>query len=537
MITPTEELGYSNIFLDFISNKEQSSKFYPSSSIQKTALDINKINYDREAVAQILIKQNRLFNASEKTFENIEKFKDENSLAVFTGQQAGFLGGPLLIIIKAIAIVKAARLYEQELKQPVVPIFWIAGDDHDYEEVNHIYLLDRQSEVQKVIYDTVPQFELPTAELEFSDKEKLDEALAQLKDILGESDFTPQLYSLLEECYTESDNYVSAFGKLMAALLKNTGLIFFSPGDIEAKKIAVPFFKAIIENQDEIHNRLNNNNQSILDLGYHIQVEKKDNSVHLFYNNKGRRPLLLEDRNFVAGDESFTKEELLRLIETHPERFSSDVMTRPVLQSYFFPTLSQKGGAAEIAYLAQIHNLFELFSLKTPYYKARPTATVIEKRFEKLMDEQNISFEDLTSDIEQVINRIMSETFPDNLEHRFNDLRDKIKDAFESFTKESLKFDPSLESFAQQTMGKIDYSVKAFEGKVFSSHKRKDKEGRDKIYRLWHSLYPNRNFQERSLNIAYFISKYGFEFIDFLYEKIEPENENHRLICLSEMNK
>ncbi len=280
---------------------------------------------------------------------------------------------------------------------------------------------------------------------------------------------------------------------------------------------------------------MNDTNRELQGHGYHLQVEKDENATHLFYNLDGRKPIHRDGDRYVAGDMSFTKEELLARIDEHPEKFSPDVMTRPVLQSYLFPVISQKGGAAEIAYLAQINRTFDLFGLAAPYHRGRPSLTVIEKRFEKLMAEHDIKFEELTGDIEQVINRILAKSFPDNIESKFNDFRGHLREHFQQFMNQALQFDPTLHNVAEQTMGKIDFNVKAFEGKVFSAHKKKSQETRDKIYRLHDALYPNRNFQERSINITYFLSKYGPNFVDFIYESMGCEQMAHQLVYLSEM--
>ena len=210
-------------------------------------------------------------------------------------------------------------------------------------------------------------------------------------------------------------------------------------------------------------------------------------------------------------------------------------MTRPVLQSHLFPVLSQKGGPAEIAYLAQINPIFQIFDLVTPYHMARPSATVIERRFENIMTEHEISFEELTDDIEQVINRVLAASFPENLEHKFKTLSERVETQFKEFVRDSLNFDRSLSSFAGQVYGKIDYNLKQFESKVFSAHKRKSGETRERIYKLWNALYPNRGLQERSLNTSYFISKYGKDIVQFLYDQLDSEEKAHQLIYVSEM--
>ncbi|MDF1545243.1 MAG: bacillithiol biosynthesis cysteine-adding enzyme BshC, partial [bacterium] len=459
-----------------------------------------------------------------------------SAVCVFSGQQACLFGGPLLVIIKALGIVKAAREYEKLLKRPVIPIFWIAGDDHDFEEVNHTFLLDRQTEAVKIEYATPPTLELPTADIRFEDIAELHRAKELLKETLGQTDFTPDLYDLLEHAYTAEDNFVTAFGKLMAALTKDTGLVLFNPCDKEVKELASPFFAEIINRQEEMHTIVNGRNGSILDSGYHVQVEKKDNASYLFYNREGRTAVMRDESKFKVGDCSYSVEELLDCLNQHPERFSPDVMTRPLFQSYLFPVLSQKGGPSEIAYLAQINPLFTLFNLAPPVHVARPTATVIESRYEKLLDEYKIDFVELTGDIEQVINRVMSSSFPEDLEKRFESLRSDVRHRFGEFSKESLKFDKSLEKFAAQIMGKIDFNLNAFEGKIFASHKKKLSDTRDRIYRLWNTLYTNRGLQERSLNINYFIARYGFGFVDFLYESLDVDEKAHQLIYQSEMS-
>jgi len=534
LVKPTKALKYSDIYLDFINGKETVKTFYPAKSLVDVASQLDGVHYDRRRLISILTKQNREYGASEKTFENIEKLKNESTVCLFSGQQAGLFGGPFLIVIKALAIVKAARQYSKQLNCSVIPVFWIAGDDHDFEEVNHTFVLNNKAEAIKISYDTPPLIRSSTSEIILSDSSELKKAKASLKQVLGETDFTDNLYQMIDATYTDRDTFVSAFGKLMASLISQYGLILFSPGDKEAKRMAVDFFRDIVEKQDELHEYLIDTNNRIKQLGYHLQVDKKENATHLFYNLDGRKPVLREGDKFFVDEKIFTKDELLKCIEMHPEDFSPDVMTRPILQSYLFPVVSQKGGASEIAYLAQVNRLFDLFGLVAPFYKARPSATIVEKKYEKIIDEYKIEFEDIIKDIEQVINKILMETFPEDIEMRLYELRKHIESHFDDFKSTTLKFDTSLESFARQTYGKIDYALKTFEGKVFSAHKKKSKETRERIYRLWHALYPHRNFQERSVNICYFLSKYGFDFIDFLYNKIDCEQKEHQLISFSE---
>jgi len=536
LITPSKSLGYTDIYLDFLTDANPARNFYRAESVAAVADQLDRISFDRDKLVEILIRQNQQYQASPKTFEMIEKLRDPKAVCVFSGQQAGLLGGPMLTLVKAVAVVKAAEQYSRDLQRPVIPIFWIAGDDHDFEEANHTFVLDRHGALVRLAYQHPPGMELPMSEAKFDDGEELARVKDRLRETLGETDFTPELYDLIDRAYTEADTFVTAFGKLMAGLTRDLGLTLFCPGDVDIKRHAIPLFKTIVEKQDALHRIILDRNQQIEKSGYHIQVEKKDNACHLFCNDGGRKPIMRDGDSFVVCDHRFSREELLRQIEKQPERFSPDVMIRPVLQSYLFPTIAQKGGPAEIAYLAQINPIFELFGVPVPHYKARPTITLMEKRFEKLMRKEEISFEELTGDIEQVVNKVLAKSFPSDLEELFGHLRRHVLCHFEDISRGSLEFDPSLKKFAEQTSGKIDFMLKAFEGKVFSSHKKKQQETRDRIYRLWQAIYPNHGMQERTLNISYFISKYGFEVVSLIRDKMDSEENAHQVIFLSEQS-
>lgn len=535
LIAPSKTFGYTDIYLDFLAGSDPARNFYQAPTAASVAEKLDMIAFDRELLVGLLHQQNQRYGASLGTHEGIDKLRDPRAVCVFAGQQAGLLGGPMYTLIKALATVRAAAAYTQELQRPVVPVFWIAGDDHDFEEANHAWVLNRQGQLVQLAYQSAPEVQLPTAEIRFTDAGELNRVMAALRECLGETDFTPGLYELVASAYTPDDTFVTAFGKFMAALTKDLGLVLFCPGDPAVKRHAVPFFKAIVEKQDELRRAITERNHLIEQSGYHIQVEKKDNASHLFYNEGGRTPVLHDGDSFVVGDGRMARTELLALIEEYPERFSPDVMTRPVFQSFLLPTVSQKGGPAELAYLAQINPIFELFDLPAPYYLARPTITLLEARYERLMREHDITFEELAGDIELVINRVLAGTFPPNLQALLEHLRRHVQTHFEDISRGSLTFDPALGNFARQTYGKIDFTLKTFEAKVFSSHKKKSQETRDRIYRLWHAAYPNHRFQERTLNVSYFVSRYGLDIVSFIYEKMDCEEKAHQVLYLSEL--
>jgi len=533
-VPPFKGMGYSDFYLDFVAGREKALSFFSARSLEAVPQELFQVDYDRETLADILKEQNLRYGASEKTLANIELLRNEHALCVFTGQQAGLFTGPLLVLMKALGVIKAAQEYSQQLKRQIIPVFWIAGDDHDFEESNHTYRVDRQGEIVKVEYATPPDKQIPTSDVQFADREQLDAAKAAVIETLGETDFTPELYDIIDKSYSGEDTLVDSFGKIMSVLCGQFGLVLFSPGDQSAKRLAIPFFKRLVERLDDIRSSIVDTNQRLTANGYHIQVEKPDNSTHLFCNLDGRLPVLRNNGSFEIGERSLSTDELLAMIEEKPELFSPDVMTRPVMQSYLFPVLSQKGGPAEIAYLAQMNGLFSIFDLATPYYKARPTATIVERRFKEQIDFHHIAFRELAGDVEQIINRVLALTFPGDVEKGFVILKGDIDYHLDSFTQDALGFDKNLTKFAEQTRGKIEFALKNLEAKAFASHKKRSNDTRQKIYRLYNTLYTCRGLQERALNVVYFLSKYGMQFMPWLYDRLQSEISDHQMIDMTE---
>ncbi len=533
LISPARTLGFPPIFIDYLSGAESARHLYFGTSPESVAERLDSISYDRAFMVNILTEQNRRFQAAPPTFANIEKLEDPRTLCVFSGQQAVLFGGPLLIVLKAIALAKLAEKLSKQLSRPVVPVFWVAGDDHDFAEVNHTWLLNRSGEPVKISYDTPPAQPVSIGEVTFTDRAALEKAKQSVFEALGQSEFTPAIQEIIEKAYAPGRLMTDAFAVLMASLTQSLGVIYFCPTDDRVKQHAVPFFNSIINRQTELHQMELDTNREIIRSGYHVQAEKSEDAAHLFYSSNGRVPIHNNDNGFTTVNEHWTVDELLVRITSEPQKFSADVITRPILQSYLFPVVSQIGGPSEIAYLAQVNPLFTLFNLVPPYYTPRPSGTFVEARFVKLMQEYKIKFADLTGDIETIINRVLAESFPKELESNWKQVVENVNAQFDQFSETSLQFDPSLKEFAKQVKGKVEFSMKTFEEKLFSSHKKKSKDVRERIYRLNHALFMNHAPQERSLNITYFLARYGISFIDFIYQQIELDQPAHQVIPLT----
>lgn len=257
----------------------------------------------------------------------------------------------------------------------------------------------------------------------------------------------------------------------------------------------------------------------------------------MFYKDPQRLPIHYLDDLFHIGEKRLALPALLDLIERNPERFSPDVLTRPLWQSYLFPVIAQTGGPSEIAYFCQIGQLFELFGRQQPKYFPRLSAIIIEKRAETLFEKYNFTHDDLYGDVEQLINRIAALSFPEEVNKKVAEFRTGLHDSYEDLMRFLLEYDKNLGENAKQTYIKIDFAMNNLEKKLFARHKKKMEDIRQQIYRLAGTIWPDRQPQERVLNINYFISKYGFGIVDFIVKKLDCENGDNQIIRISEYTK
>jgi uncharacterized protein YllA (UPF0747 family) len=197
--------------------------------------------------------------------------------------------------------------------------------------------------------------------------------------------------------------------------------------------------------------------------------------------------------------------------------------------------VGQVGGPSEIAYFAQIGKLFEMMGLTQPCYFPRPALTLIEKRYGEMMEKYDFAFLDLLGDPETLVKRATAHSFPKETETQIADFRGKFEQAYGTFLAAVRKFDDSLEPMGKQTYGKIDFALNAFEKKIYDQHKKKMETTRAQIYRLCTAVHPNRNLQERSFNINYYISKYGFDIVDYIFKNLDILSTDHQLLYLSEI--
>ncbi len=250
--------------------------------------------FNRDLLADVLYEINEKWDASHSTFVNIDKLRDQNSVVVIGGQQAGILSGPLYTINKIISIIAFAKQQEEELGVPVLPVFWIAGEDHDYDEVNHIYLPHISDLIKKTIHDDYP--ERVSVSNRSIQKDQTTNWIRSLFSELKETAYTKDLIISMENHIKKATTFVDFFALFLHDLFKDTGLILIDSGNQNVRQIESSHFEAIIKKQGDISKGVYRSLQAMRIKGYHVTVDVKENDGHLFIEEDGERILLHKDQ-------------------------------------------------------------------------------------------------------------------------------------------------------------------------------------------------------------------------------------------------
>lgn len=315
--------------------------------------------YPRQELGDILEHYNEGIGNDAFGLENIRRFKESDSLCVITGQQLGLLGGPAYTILKAISCLLVARQYG------AVPIFWLATEDHDVDEVDHTFWLDARGNIEKLRL-TLPHRGF-IEDLALSDHQ-WSQIEAWLQRVEGQ-DFNPTV--------DKRSHYSKAMAALLAFLFRGTGLVFIEPYAL--RRLAVPFFKKEMEHADEIYQVLSKTTAAIQERGGKTPLEFEPGATTLFLKSEegARQRIERSAQDFIVGGRLYTKAEFFALLESDPDRFSTGAASRPLLQSILFPTLAYVGGPAEYQYYRQLQEYHHFHQVPMPWVIQRLAAVFI----------------------------------------------------------------------------------------------------------------------------------------------------------------
>src|SRR5690625_4854986 len=337
--------------------------YHPYESLKDRVNHLQTRTFPRSELSSILIKMNKAWGASSETLRQIERLQHPESVVVVGGQQAGLLTGPLYTIHKIISIIKFANMQEEKLQIPVIPLFWIAGEDHDYDEINHIFTTPNNKLTKRKIAQE-EWLKVPISDLHI-EKTKAEQWMKQIFHDITETEHTKPLVEKLFTHLGKANTFVDFFARIVLDLFKEEGLVVIDSGNEDLRSIERDIFIQLIERQPEMTKAINSTAEKLHQAGYHLQVDVTPSDANLFYHDeRNERILLMRDGNHWVGkheEVKLTTEELRQIAREHPERLSNNVLSRPFMQESLLPTLSFIAGDGEISYWALLKHAFHAF--------------------------------------------------------------------------------------------------------------------------------------------------------------------------------
>jgi bacillithiol synthase len=496
--------------------------------------ELNSRSFPREELSNYFATYHQNLPNGKKVKDNIQRIKDPKSVVVVGGQQAGLLTGPLYSIHKCITIIKYAEESERTLGTPVIPVFWIAGEDHDYDEVNHVFVPSNQK-LKKIKYGK-SLTKQSLSEMDFSPESILSWSKELIQD-LGETKYTKDVYELIQEAVECSHNYTEFFAFFIAKLFSDYGLLLLDSADHKLRKIESPFFRKIIENNNKIDEAFRSQSELLRNDCYPLPIEVQDNNAHLFINVRNERVLLYRNEagEFVGKNREclYTTEQLLDISKKEPHLLSNNVVTRPLMQEFLLPTLSFVGGPGEIAYWSTLRGVFHLFDVKIPPLLPRLTFTLIEPKVQKIAMEKNLDIDVLIQQGASGYKKeYMDGLYDWNLREVVSEVKQNVENTHRSLSGLAHQVSRGLDPMANKNLAVILSQIDFLGDNIEKEVNRQNQHDIDQFDYINSSILPMGIPQERVWNIFYYLNHYGFHFIKDLLDQNYSFNGTHKVYYL-----
>jgi len=458
----------------------------------------------RREVAAILREQNAGFGAGAETEKNLLRLEN-GAVAIVSGQQVGLLGGPAYAFYKALTAIESA--WELSLSGiEAVPVFWMATEDHDVDEVRHTTWF-HEGKLRRLELPAPLEEGRPVGQVRLGEgiRGLLEEVAGGLAASGG-----GELLEILRSCYTPEETYGSAFGKLFARLFSPLGLILLDPLHPKLHGVAAPILQSALERRDELNEALLRRDKELEKAGYAPQVKVASKSTLLFALHDGKREVIsATDGKFFFGRSSTPRAELIHEVGAHAEAFSPNALLRPVMQDYLLPTAAYYGGPAEIAYFAQSQVLYERLLGRMPVLMARADYTLVDPKAARILNKYKLNVEDAWQGPQALLKKMYGVAIPKKLARSFDGSLKQIEKSVENLHKAIREVDPTIQGAIARAEKRIRYQVEKLRTKSGQALDRHDKVIARHAEFLENLLYPHKGLQSRDLSFLPFLVRLG----------------------------
>jgi bacillithiol biosynthesis cysteine-adding enzyme BshC len=489
---------------------------------------------DREQLVEVLEAYNRRVGNTEVALRHIEALGDQQTLAIVGGQQAGLFGGQLMILYKAITIIQLAREWRTKLQRVVVPIFWIAGEDHDFDEVNHVHVLSNTQQIEKLKVEHPTGVRTSVSRLPLT-SEAWEEALNKLDQSLMDTEFKASLLDKMRSAAGDGATLSDAFARWMAMLFGEYGLVLIDADDPSVRALESSMFEKMVEQNESFTASLLRSQAEVSQAGYGIQAEIHEDAANLFVFDEGARLLLHREGEHFTDKKntiSYTKAELRDKAMSTPEQLSNNVMSRPLMQEYLFPVLATVLGPGEIAYWALTKQAFEQFHMRMPIVVPRLEFTLIEGTIKKQMDKFELTLTDVLERFDEKKQAWLDAQDTLQLNERFEAVKESFLSAYAPLVESLSGINPGVKKLGDTNLAKIVEQIDYLHHKASeASHTQFDAAIRQ-LDRVRLTIFPLAKPQERVYNGCAYLNRYGNVWLHHLLETPIPVDGMHRIYYL-----
>ncbi|TXG35638.1 bacillithiol biosynthesis cysteine-adding enzyme BshC [Seonamhaeicola maritimus] len=524
-----KKTGYfSSLICDYLTEKPELQAYYNrfpnidnfKSQIEEKHRSQIVLDSNRKILTSVLNKQYKNVEASDVTLENIKILKESKTFTITTGHQLNLFTGPLYFLYKIVSTINLSN----ELKQKYpdynfVPVYWMATEDHDFDEINYFNFKGKKIQWNKASQGAVG--ELST--------DGLNDILQVINGEFGLSRNAETLKQLFENAYVQHNNLTDATRYLANELFKAYGLVIIDGNDKELKRLFVPFIENELVHQTSF-NEISKTNSN-LSQSYNIQVNPRE--INLFYLNENlRERIVFEDEVYkvLNTDISWSLSEIQKVLLEHPERFSPNVVMRPLYQEVILPNLCYIGGGGELAYWFQLKSFFEAVKVPFPILLLRNSALIKTKSQSKKLQNLNISKEDIFLKRDAFINKKVREI--SNIDIDFSEQKNHLKKQFEGLYSLAEQTDKSFLGAVKAQEVKQLKGLETLEKRLLKAQKKVLSDQVSRMTELQNQLFPNSSLQERNTNFSEFYLEYGQSLIPKLIENLKPLNGEFSILTL-----
>lgn len=512
---------FSSLICDYLEQQPSLNDFYgefPSIENFQRQIELKKnsklTSYtNRNVLSETIKQQCSTIKLSSETLRNIENLKKQNTFTITTGHQLNLFTGPLYFLYKIISTINLCNQLKTHYPDyNFVPVYWMATEDHDFDEINFFKLYGKKIQWNRTSSGAVGELQL----------DGLQDVFKVFSAQLNLSLNAKRLQHLFKEAYLNHNTLAEASRFLVNELFSEFGLVIIDANDKKLKQLFIPYIKDELTNQTS-YKKVSQTNQALNALSEDYKIQVNPRPINLFYIDKGVRERIVEEHGIYSvlnTDITWDKNALFEEVENHPERFSPNVIMRPLYQEVILPNLCYIGGGGELAYWLQLKSNFEAHKVVFPILLLRNSVLLISEKQQQKLHKLNLDIEDLFMNQSDLITKITKEH--SSLKIDFSAQKEHLKQQFKDLYKLAERTDKSfLGAVAAQERKQIK-GLENLEKRLLKAQKRKMSDLLNRVKTLQNELFPNQGLQERQTNFSEFYLEYGDQLIQQLVLHLQP---------------